>query len=210
MRFYLVLAVLSATFSSSALAQSPTTATADDGRKVLLYPDGTWKPVQTNTAAGNSSTALTKPADATLYVKAPAGAFGIWINPDKWKQDAVADGSDPSKITFHEIKPDGYAMVIAEGIAIPLESLKTLAMNNAKSAAPDAHIIMEEKRVVNGKEIMCLEIEGTIQGISFTYYGYYYGGPEGALQVITYTGTNLFNGFKPDFDDFLNGTQIGQ
>jgi hypothetical protein len=40
--------------------------------------------------------------------------------------------------------------------------------------------------------------------------GYYYGGPEGSLQVITYTASPNFEEFKSDFEEFLNGTQIGQ
>ena len=101
-------------------------------------------------------------------------------------------------------------MVISERIAVPMSSLKDLALANAKQAAPDAHIVLDEKRIVNGKEVTCLQIEGTVQGIAFIYYGYYYGGPEGTLQVLTYTGKNLFAEFKPDLEDFLNGTQIGQ
>jgi hypothetical protein len=27
---------------------------------------------------------------------------------------------------------------------------------------------------------------------------------------VTYTASNLFDEFKQDFDDFLNGTRIGQ
>jgi hypothetical protein len=56
---------------------------------------------------------------------------------------------------------------------------------------------------------MCLKLTGTIQTIPFVYYGYYYGGTEGTLQAICYTSANVFDEFKPDFDDFLNGTQIG-
>jgi hypothetical protein len=143
-------------------------------------------------------------------VKAAKGPFGVWIQKAKWNQDAPADPPDPIKITFSHVKGDGYAMIISERISVPMESLKNIALSNAKDVAPDIHVVLEEKRIVNGKNIICLQMEGTTQGVAFTYYGYYYGGPEGTLQVVTYTGSNLFAEYKPDFDDFLNGTQIGQ
>jgi hypothetical protein len=211
MRLYPVLIALifSSIFPVTAFSQQPTTATRDDGRKVLLYPDGTWRLLVD--ASGTQSTPSTsKPTDAALFVKAAKGPFGVWINQEKWKQDAPADPPDPIKITFSHEKGDAYAMIISERISVPMESLKNLALSNAKEVAPDAHIVFEEKRIVNGKQVMCLQMEGTTQGIAFTYYGYYYGGPEGTLQVLTYTGKNLFAEYKPDLDDFLNGTQIGQ
>ena len=101
-------------------------------------------------------------------------------------------------------------MLIAERLSIPTETLKKIALANAKEAAPDVRVISEEKRTLNGKEILCLKMIGTMQNIPFIYYGYYYSGSEGSLQVVTYTVQNLFDEFKSDFEDFLNGTQIGQ
>jgi hypothetical protein len=75
---------------------------------------------------------------------------------------------------------------------------------------PDVKIVFEEKRVVKGKELVCLKLAGTLQNTPFIYYGYYYGGSEGTLQVVTATASNIFDEFKQDFDDFLNGTQMGQ
>jgi hypothetical protein len=132
----------------------------------------------------------------------------VWIDAQKWKQDSSEE--DPIKITFNHKKGEAYAMVISERAGMPIETLKKIALENAKKAAPDAKIASEEKRVVKGKELLCLKFTGTIQGIPFTYYGYFYGGAEGTLQVVTYTASNIFDEFKQDFDDFLDGIQIGQ
>jgi len=40
------------------------------------------------------------------------------------------------------------------------------------------------------------------------YYGYYYGGNEGTIQVITYTGKNLFNKYQQELTNFLNGLVV--
>jgi WD40 repeat protein len=143
-----------------------------------------------------------------VFAKALRGPFGVWIDPQKWEQDRSEE--DPIKITFNHNKGDAYAMVIAERISLPMDSLKKVAVENAKKVAPDTKIASEEKRLVNGKEVLCLEFTGTIQGVAITYYGYYYSGSEGTLQVVTYSASAFFDEFKQDFDDFLNGTQIGQ
>jgi hypothetical protein len=223
MRLFPVLEALifSSVLSMTVLAQEPATATRDDGRKILLYPDGTWRLLQDTSGAPSSASTTnapgitgaktaSKPQDATLFVKAAKGPFGVWVNPDKWRQDPLGDSPDPIKITLSNVKGDAYAMVISERISVPADSLTKIAVENAKNVAPDIHIVLEENRVVNGKNVKCLQMEGTTQGVAFTYYGYYYGGSEGTLQVVTYTGTNLFAEFKQDFEDLLNGTQIGQ
>src|SRR5436305_14435813 len=91
-----------------------------------------------------------------------------------------------------------------------MESLKKAAVANAKKVALDVKIASEEKRVVIGKELLCVKFTATIQGTPCIYCGYYYGGSERSLQLVTYTPSNLFDEVKQDFDDFLNGTLIGQ
>ena len=96
-------------------------------------------------------------------------------------------------------------MVLSERLQLSPETLKGVVLNNARQAAPDAKIDFEERRVVNGRQILCLQIAGTTQGIPFRYFGYYYAGSEGTVQVLTYTGENLFEEYKGDFEELLNG-----
>ena len=105
---------------------------------------------------------------------------------------------------------DGYAIVIAERLQMPLEGLRDLALNNARNAAPDAQIVSQETRRVNGRDVMVLQIRGTLQAIRFVYLGYYYAGPEGTIQLLTYTAANLFDEYKPQFEQLLDGLTINQ
>jgi len=89
-----------------------------------------------------------------------------------------------------------------------LSALKKVVLDSAVQAAPDAKILSEEKRIVNGHELLCLKIEGSVSQIPFTYYGYYYSGNGGTLQLITFTSQNLFAEYQKDFTDLLNGLEI--
>ncbi len=96
-------------------------------------------------------------------------------------------------------------MVIAEGIQVEREALINLAISNARNAAPDVKVIEKEYRTVNGKKIIYMKMQGTIQSIKFTYLGYYYSDKTGSTQLLTYTASNLVEKYKPEIFDLLNG-----
>jgi hypothetical protein len=88
---------------------------------------------------------------------------------------------------------------------MPIESLADTALTNARSAAPDAKMIMQEYRIVNGKKVICMEFKGTIKSVNFTYHGYYYSNSSGSTQLLTYTATNAVAKYESEMNDFLNG-----
>jgi TRAP-type mannitol/chloroaromatic compound transport system substrate-binding protein len=88
---------------------------------------------------------------------------------------------------------------------VPIDNLLAIALGNAKAAAPDAQITKQETKIVNGREVTAATISGTIEGIHFVYYSYYYSGKGGVVQVVTYTGANLLDEYRPELDQFLDG-----
>lgn len=189
------------------LAQAPIRAKTEAGKEVVLYPDGTWKDAEEAKAQPSATRNYQKPRTAKTLFQPSRGKFKIWYDENKWALSKAVPDAD-GRTQFRLLSGDGYVMVIAEGLSIPLETLKQLAFDNAKGAAPDALIVAEEKRTVNGKEILFMRIDGTVRQIPFTYYGYYYGGNEGTIQVIAFTGQNLIDKYKEEFTNFLNGLEI--
>jgi hypothetical protein len=126
-------------------------------------------------------------------------------DPVKW---TLAKGDKAGRHQLNHREGDGYALIIAERLEIPMASLKNIVLENARTAAPDARIVRQEQRRVNGADITCMEIAGTTQGIKFRYFGYYYAGKAGTIQVITYTGENLFPEYRSDFEELLNGFMV--
>ena len=82
------------------------------------------------------------------------------------------------------------------------------ALENARAGAPNMKVTEKEYRNVNGISVIYMEMEGTLQGTSFTYLGYYYSNETGTTQFITYTGTSLVKKYRSDIEDFLNGFSI--
>ena len=219
MRLILVLLMVNLGIASVWGQESPIAAITQDGRKVLLYPDGTWKLADqaqpqgsvvqgNNSAPGNAETENNKPpGNSKTFVKAPQGEFGVWIDKQKWTQ---TESDDPIRITFMHQGESSYAMIVGERARVSLDALERAALANAKKAAPDMTLLFKEKRTVGGKSVLCMQMTGTIMGNTFMYYGDYYGGPEGTLQVICYATPEQFDQAKADFDELLGGIKIGR
>jgi hypothetical protein len=187
-------------------AQSSIGATTDDGRKVLLSQDGTWKYAPAASDQKDASVAsFEKGGKATEVLSINKGMASVSYDPNLWK---ATNQEDPTKTTFTHKSGDAYAMVIGERIESTLDGLKELALANARKAASSLTILKEEKRLVNGSAVLYLKFEPTIQGITFIFEGYYYAGPAGTIQLLTYTGKNLLGEYESDMLDFLNGFEI--
>jgi len=96
-------------------------------------------------------------------------------------------------------------LLLTESIQIPIESLRFIALSNGKKVAPDLVIVKEEYRMVNGLKMLMLQMDGTIKGIQFSYYGYYYSNDKGTIQFITYTSQSKLLELKSFCEELLNG-----
>jgi hypothetical protein len=191
-------------FPYSMITANPLEATTIEGKKVVLFPDGTWRYKESDLIAGSGSTPFTSPSEATTGLRSKKGFFELWINPNKWRMQETSDNPDAEFYLSHA-SGDAYAMVIAERISMPISSLKNLALANAKKAGPDAEVVFQEERVVNGTKVHHMRIDVTMQGISFSFYGYYWTGQAGSLQVVAFTGRSLLEEFKEEFANLLAG-----
>lgn len=178
-------------------AQAQEVATTASGKQITVFPDGTWKALPVSPA-----TATSRPVGAISKLEVNRGRSAVYYDPNKWKLQNEEEGG---RSKFQHADGDGYAIVIAERVGMSIDVLKNIALQNAQAVAPDAIIVSEEPRKVNGADLVMLHLEGTMSGIPFTYLGYYYTGEHGTIQVITFTGRNLFAEFRSDFEEFLNG-----
>ena len=181
-------------------------AKTGDGRAVILRDDGTWIFADTPKnalPAGN----FTKDPRSKLAYTSKRKNFSLSLVPGVWKK-AEKPGNEVAEVEFHDPENDAYAMVIAERIAVPIEALRDVAIQNLMALDPEATVVKEEQRTVNGKPMLALILHAKSSGTPITLYGYYYTGDEGSFQVVTWTGQNLFKELKPEMEAFLNGFEV--
>jgi hypothetical protein len=206
MRYFSTYKMMLVLIVTSAVWANAMTATTDEGRKVILNSDGTWKYVSQE-GSSSAGTVLSKTKNATSVVKGKAGFYELWYNPDKWTLNP--NSRHPvAEFQLVNSSKEGQAMVIAERISVPIETLRKIAIENGKKVSQDLEVTEEQNVVVNGQNFLKMRMLGTIQGIPFAYYGIYWTGKAGCIQLITYTAQNLLEEFQPDFDELLSGLVI--
>jgi hypothetical protein len=159
--------------------------------------------ITTVTVANSSPHVHSK--DARKRMPTAFGNFALWVDETRWK---TGKSDEAGVMTFNDFSGAGYAKVISERIGIPTDALKGIALANMKKMAPDAKIVLEEKRTVNGKQVLVLQYEGSYQDIPFRFYGYFHGGTSGTIQAITWTSAILFADSEASFTEFLDGLEI--
>lgn len=197
--------VMSLLALSPAIAGDDIRATTDDGKRVILHPDGKWS-YDKQDGSALPGLGRAKPATATAVLKSKRGFFEIWYDPNKW--ESAPPENKAAEFELNHSSGDAASMALSERLTMSLDALKGVAISNARDAAPDAVIESEEEVIVNGVKMMALKINGSVEGIPFTYYGYYWTGEAGTLQCIAFTGRNLFNEFSKDITELLNGLVI--
>lgn len=184
-------------------------AVTDDGKKVILNSDGTWRYLNSDQSDADTVSKnlinYNKSAASTGIMNLKGDKISVYYNPALWQQKP---SNDPTKTILVHKDGEVYGMIIYERVSLDPNVLKNVAINNAKVAAPDTRVISQEYRIVNGVKIFCMKMEGTIQDIKFAYYGYYYAGKAGTLQLLTYTYANLLPDYEKVMTDFLNGLVI--
>jgi hypothetical protein len=182
-------------------------ATTEDGRTVILYPEGIWEYVTSERMLEGSSDSFNKPSDATSAIKSKKGFVEVWYDPAKWNL-LPSNPNDDAEFMFEHQAEDCYALVIVERISMSLEALRDIAVENARVAGHNVRVVDEEIREINGQRMLVMGVEGIIEGILFRYHGCYWTGQSGAVQVVAFTGGNLFTEYEQDITDLLNGTII--
>ncbi|ABG59122.1 hypothetical protein [Cytophaga hutchinsonii] len=192
---------------SISVVQAQKTAITETGEEVILYSDGTWKLKNGETKAAVIAVnpkKFVKPVTSTFLLKSTKLNIGVWIDSKTWTFKKAASNED-AEYEFQLKDGDLYGMMITEKVEIPLETLKEIALENGRAVSPDITIVKEEYRTVNNVKVLMLQMNGTIQGVKFTYFGYYYSNANGTVQFLTYTSQNLFATYKVKSEDLLNG-----
>ena len=185
---------------------SQTNAITEFGDNIILYDNGTWefKEIRSLSETRKNPKTFNKPNASSFLLKSKKANIGIWLNNKKWGFEKATNNVD-AEYEFNFKNGDVYAMAIIEEVEIPLETLSSIALETLIEASPNARIINKEYRNVNGLEVLFMRMDGTIEGIDFSYFGYYFSNKSGTIQLITYSSKNVIDKYKNQCEEFLNG-----
>lgn len=188
--------------------QAQIKAITENGEEVVLFENGQWEYTEGGELVEEeilmNPVKFTRPATSSFLLKSSKFNVGTYLDSKKWTiEKGKGDDAYEYQLTLNQ--GDLYAMMITEQVEIPLESLKDIALENARDVAPDVYVVKEEYRMVNGLRVLMLQMNGTLSGIKFSYYGYYFSSEKGTIQFIGYTSQNLLSKYQKTIEDLLNG-----
>lgn len=191
-------------------ANSQIKALTPDGEEVNLFNDGTWSYVKNSPGEAKIDTNVTvfskKPIDS-FQINSTRTNVGVFFDTKSWTLEK-GEPTEASEYSFKSLGKDIVGKFITERIEIPLQKFPDIAISNARKVAPDARIVKKEFRKVNGNKVLCMQINGTTQGVNFAYLGYYYSSNKGTVQFVTYTTQSLLSEYYNTMQSLLNGLVV--
>ena len=136
----------------------------------------------------------------------PVARVSLKDDAEQWRP--VGSGVD-GQFAF-EHASGGRALVLVESTPVPLDSVADIALANAQAADPQAQIVFRNRPWVKGAASWFLRIEATVNAVPMVYWGHYYAGDGGTVQVVTYTEKNRWLEYEQRFTEFLNGLTVSK
>mgnify|MGYP006180495773 CR=1 FL=1 len=107
---------------------------------LILFENGSWEYENKEDAIEKETPTSTKvfktDEESTFLLKSSKLDVGFYLDPTLWSYSKATDNADAE----YELKlkdEDLYGMIICEKLEIPIESLKAIALQNGRDAAPD-------------------------------------------------------------------------
>jgi len=129
----------------------------------------------------------------------------VMYDHKKWKQDL---SSEDDSYTFSYLTDDVSAVVISNRLPIPLDIVPGFVLAGFQTADPTATILSKEKRSVNGTEMWFIKMDGHVDNVPLTYWGYFYTSKDGMVGAITISRKTASSEYEKDRMEFLNGLRI--
>jgi hypothetical protein len=158
-----------------------------------------------STLVSSQLPAYARTPSATTRIQTNIKEYALWVDETKWEQKK----SGPlSELQFSHVSGDVWALVETGLFATPTTLLRENVLKTVKSTNPNAKIINEEQRLVNGRQVLAIQFSTSIDGNPIRVLGYYHGGSSGWIQAIAFARDSEFPNKIGEITDFLDGLEI--
>jgi hypothetical protein len=178
-------------------------ATTQDGKEVLLSPNGTWKYSDPNIIKTGSKPTTTTKSIRSSIVK----GFEFWMDGKKWIGAKKKD-TENAEFQFNHADGNCSIMIFSDKNFIPADDYSKQFLDGIHQNSPDAKLVSEEKRIFNGLEVRLISVDAIFDNVAFRYFVCFYSGKKGSMQIISYSPRDIFPQFEKEIIDFMTGFVI--
>lgn len=144
--------------------------------------------------------------DAAQAFTSPNGSAVLWLNPAKWTW--VKSSSEDAKSFIYHTGLAQARFISKPGGTEPERQLED-ALAKIRENDPEARLIFNERRLVNGAEMLCIQIETALSDESkAVYYGYLYGDESRTIQAFVITEREILSKHFRHFTALLDGLTV--
>ncbi len=127
------------------------------------------------------------------------------VGSSKW----VEYSREPGAIRYNHINKHVLGWMLADKTGgIRTSAMKDMALRNAQRVDPRVRLTLDDRRMVNGREVLHVEYLPTQNSVPIRFTGYYHGGLKSNLQVVAYCVAAEFETYQKDVGEFINGIEI--
>jgi hypothetical protein len=140
---------------------------------------------------------------ASRELRGKAVPYSFWVD-DSWQS---VEPSNPLEQEFELRHADRsrFALVIPTRFRVPPTALRKRLEDNLRARDREARVTYEERRLVNGAEIVYVNANLTVEQIPMAMAAYLWSGTKGSVQVIVVVPRDDFPSLRPESEEFLNG-----
>jgi hypothetical protein len=148
---------------------------------------------------------IRKNAAATRAFKIDFSDATLWLDWLKWYDEKRV----PGRVAFTHVDRHVLGYVLVDRTAgVPTSKMSDWALRNAMRLDPKARIRKQEYRLVNGRELLHLELVVSQNSPPMVFAGYYHGGVKTNLQAISWCFEEDFEKHQSLIDEFISGIEI--
>lgn len=182
---------------------TPLRAVAEDGRRVLLMPDGRW---HLDKQTGNAA-AAPRPEAASSPYRTAIKRFSVKYDTSNWIPLPVKEGEEGKRSFKHRSLPV-QAMVIADEVPANNTVLRNIILQNMRNAGATVTVLIDEERDWGKDKIGHIRLLASMQGLDYVFTTNYFSNSDGNVQVTCFTVQALFAKSQAACQQFIDGLTI--
>lgn len=150
------------------------------------------------------------PEIANYYKQDAQGRYRLWYRAEEWMPLNDTGGGNGPALTLAHLPSNGEALAMLTVVpqSVDLKALVDQTIGDAQQISSSARLVAQEMRLVNDRYLLCLRLDGSLQGRNFTYYSYYRAAPNYTLQLTIYAPREVFLQNQQTFLALLNGLVV--
>jgi len=176
-----------------------------NGKKVILHSDFTWEYLKSDSKQEPSRT-IEVDIENKRLINSDNGKYGVYIDDSIWQETSGMNVQ--AGIQLKNSDDTAYAMVIYDGLEIPLESMQELMILNASNLDPNSRILSSEKCLVGNLPGELITYTAESAGLNFIFFSFVTASKKGTIQFTCFTLESVFEDLRDDFIDLISGFQF--